>query len=46
MFETIKEVDKEIVTKDKTISLKKDPTASLLSSNVEYSDEMKNSLII
>ena len=46
MFETVKEVDEQIVTKDKNIQLKSEPTASLLSVHVEYLDETKHSFII
>ena len=34
MFETVKEVDDETVTKENNIYLTMDPTASLLSGNV------------
>ena len=40
IFETVKEVDKKKVTKDNNILLTGEPIASLLSVNVEYSDEM------
>ena len=46
IFETVKEVDEETVTKQDNISLSKDPTSSLLSGNVQYSYEINNSLII
>ena len=46
IFETVREVDYETVTKDNNISLKKEPTSSLLSGNVDYSDESNNSLMI
>ena len=46
MFETVKEVDEDRVTKDNNISLTRGPTASLLSGNVEYSDEINTSLMI
>ena len=46
IFATVKEVDEEIVTKENNILLKREPTASLLSGNVDYSDEMKHSLMI
>ena len=46
IFETIKEVDGETVTKDKSTLLTREPTASLLSGNVEYSNEIKHSLMI
>ena len=36
MFETIKKVDEETVTKEKNIPMTRDHTASLLSGNVEY----------
>ena len=38
MFKTIKEGDDETVTKENNMSLTREPTASLLSGNVEYSD--------
>ena len=43
MFETGKEVDEETVTKENNILLKREPTALLLSGNVNYSDEINNS---
>ena len=46
MFETVKEVDEEKVNKDNNIFLTREPTASLLSGNVEYSDEIKHSIMI
>ena len=46
MFETIKEVDEEKDTKEKNIFLTRESTASLLSGNIEYSDEINNSLTI
>ena len=46
IFEAVKDVDEEIVTKEINILLTRDPTPSLLSGNVAYSDEMNNSLII
>ena len=46
MFETVKEVDQDIVTKEENIQLTRDLTDSLLPGNVEYSDEMNRSLII
>ena len=46
MFETVKEVDEEKVTNEKNISLTREPTASLPSGNVEYSDEINTSLMI
>ena len=46
MFETEKEVDDDTVTKKSNISLKIEPTASLLSGNIEYSDRMNHSLMI
>ena len=46
MVETVKEVDEETVTKENNILLIREPTASLLSVNVEYSDEINNSLMI
>ena len=45
-FETIKEVYGEIVTKENNISLEREPTASLLSGDVDYSDEIDTLLII
>ena len=46
MFETVKEVDEETFTKENNILLTRKPSASLLSGNIYYSDEMKNSLMI
>ena len=46
MFETVKEVDYNIVTKENNLFLTREPTASLLSGNVEYSYEINHSLII
>ena len=46
MFENVKEVEKETVTEEKKYLLIREPTASLLSRNVGYSDEMNHSLII
>ena len=46
MFETVKEVDEEKVTKNNNILSTRKPNASLLSDDVEYSDEIKHSLII
>ena len=46
MFETLKEVDDDTVTKDINISLKMEPTASLLSGNVDHSDTIDTLFII
>ena len=46
MFESVKEVDEEKVTKEKNILLSREPTTSLLSGNVEYSNEMNHSLMV
>ena len=46
MFETVKEVDGETVTKENNIWSTRDPTASLPSGNVEYLDEINNLLMI
>ena len=46
IFKILKEVDEEIVTKEKNILLTREPTDSLLSGSVDYSDEIKHSLII
>ena len=46
MFESVKEVDEDTVTKEKNISLTREPTHSLLSGNFEDSDEINYSLII
>ena len=46
MVETVKEVDEETVTKENNILLTREPTASLLSNNVEYSDKIDTSLMI
>ena len=46
MFETVKEVEEEKVTKENNIYLTRDPTASLISCNVEYLDEIDASLMI
>ena len=46
MFETVKEFDEEKVTKEKNVLLKMEPTSSLLSMNVEHSDEINASLMI
>ena len=46
MFETVKGVCEETITKEKNISLTRDTTASLLSGNVEYSDSMNYSVMI
>ena len=40
MFKTVKEGDKGKVTKEKNIFLTKEPTTSLLSVKVQYSDEI------
>ena len=42
MFEIVNEVDEETVTKENNILLRRDPTNSLLSGNVEYVDEIDN----
>ena len=46
MFENAKEVDEETIIKEDNISLTRETNTSLLSGNVEYSDEMNYSLII
>ena len=46
MFETVKYVDEETFTKEKNILLTRKPIASLLSGNIEYSDEVNTSLMI
>ena len=46
MFENVKEFYEETVTKENIISLTREPTASLLSGNVEYPDEINNYLMI
>ena len=46
MFETVKEVDDETVTKENNILLTREPTDLLLSGNVEYSDEINTLLMI
>ena len=46
MFETVKEVDNYTVTNENNILLTRDPTASLLSFYVEYSDETNHLLMI
>ena len=42
----MKQVDEETVTKGNNILLIREHTASLLSGDVEYSDEMKSALMI
>ena len=46
MFVTVKEVDEETATKQKDVSLTREPTASILSGNVDYSDEIDTLLMI
>ena len=46
MFETVKEVDDETVTKQNKISLTRETTASLLSGNVEYLYQINTLLMI
>ena len=46
MFETVKQFDEETVTKENNISLTRELTASILSVNVDYLDEIKNKLMI
>ena len=46
MFETIKELDEEIGMKQKNMQVTKDTNASLLSGNVDYTDEMNYSLMV
>ena len=46
MFEIFKEFDEEIVTKQNNFCLTREPTDSLLSGKVVYSDEMNHSLMI
>ena len=46
MFETIKEVDENIVFKENNIFLTREPTDSLLSGDVEYLDEIYSLLMI
>ena len=46
MFEAINEIDEDTVTKEKNIVFTREPTASLLSGNVEYLDEIDTSLMI
>ena len=45
MFESVKEVYEETVTKENNIFLTREPTALILSGNVYYSDEINNLLI-
>ena len=40
MFEPVKEVDEETVTKENNILFTREPTTSLLSGNAEYSNEI------
>ena len=46
MFENAKEVDEETIIKEDNISLTRETNTSLLSGNIEYSDEMNYSLMI
>ena len=46
MFETVKEVYEDTVTKERNILFTRETTATLLSGNVEYSNEMNHSLMI
>ena len=46
MFEIVKEVDEKTVTKENNISLARNPTASLISGNVEHSDKINTWLMI
>ena len=46
MFETGKEVDEETVTKENNILLKREPSASLLSGNVDHLYEIHTPLFI
>ena len=46
MFERVKEVDDKKFTKEKNILFTIEPTSSLPSGNVEYSDEINNQLMI
>ena len=46
MFETVIEVDEEIVTKEENILFTREPTTSILSGNVEYFDEIGILLLI
>ena len=42
MFETVKEVDEDTVTKKSNVFLTRDNTASILSGNVDHSYEINN----
>ena len=46
MFEIVKEVDEETVTKENNFFLTRETTDSLLPGNVEYSDKINISLMI
>ena len=46
MFEIVKEVDEETVTKENYFFLTRETTDSLLPGNVEYSDKINISLMI
>ena len=46
MFETVKKLNEEKVTKENNILLKREPTTSLLSGNIKYLDQINTSLII
>ena len=46
MFENVKEVDEEKFSKEKNMFSTREPTASLLSGNVEYLDDIDISLMI
>ena len=46
LFETVKKLNEEKVTKENNILLKREPTTSLLSGNIKYLDQINTSLIV